>query len=337
MAGVRWRLVAAALVTLWGVLPADGAAQDGPKLADRCLLSLLDPVSVQLCRDAAAAVQALQPEAGMLMVGGNPVLGTASPLGTRFRFMPRLNVGLRINLVSLDLPDVIDYPDDPVLPADQLGLAVPMPQLDLSVGVFDGFELVPSMTGLAAVELLGSASFLILPGDEGFQDDATAYGIGARIGLLRESFVAPGLSLSILRKWIDRVQFGDVAGGDDAQFGTDLRVWSFRAGVSKSFLVFGLAAGLGYDDYESDVDLAIRSPSPLLPTPDGALVIISEDEPAGLESDRWSGWLNASYILLFLNFVAEIGWQERESVPLSTGDEIESGNLFGAIGIRLSL
>lgn len=337
MRGDRRRPVAAALLVLLALLPADGAAQDGPRLADRCLLSFLDPASVQLCQDAAAAVEALQPEAGMLMVGGNPVLGTASPLGTRFRFMPRLNLGLRINLVSIDLPDVLDYPDDPALPAGQLGFAVPMPQLDVSVGVFDGFELAPSMTGLAAVELLGSASFLILPGDEGFQDDATAYGLGARIGLLRESFVAPGLSLSILHKWIDRVQFGDVGEGDDAQFGTDLRVWSFRAGISKSFLVFGLAAGLGYDDYESDVDLAIRSPSPLLPTPDGGVAIIPEDDPARLESDRWSGWVNASYILLFLNLVAEVGWQQSESVTFSTGDEIEAGNLFGAIGIRISL
>lgn len=326
--------VIAGLASLATPLRAQDAA---PKLAGLCEApgGPVDPALRDLCRDAAAAVEVFQPEAGILMVGGNPVLGTASPVGTRFRFIPRINLSARLNLVFVHLPDVLDYGIGGTAPVGKLGFAVPMPGLEASVGVFDGFSLLPSVSGLGAVELLGSTGFLLLPGGEGFQQNATAFGLGARIGLLRESFLAPGLSVSALYKWMDRVQFGDLAAGDDAEFGADLRVLSFRAGISKQFLILGIAAGLGWDRYRSDVDLRIASP--VEPAGGPGIVIASQDAPAKLQTERWSGFVDVSYVLLFVNFVAEAGWQGTDRILLTNGDELKPGNFFGALGVRLSL
>ncbi len=288
-----------------------------------------------LCRDAVAGIQLLQPELGLALAGGNPVLGTASPIGKRFRTLPRINLGGQLNFVWSKVPDILEYPDDTAAPLDTRGFAVPMPQLNLSVGVFSGFEMTTSLGGLLSVEVLGSLSTLILPGGKGFENDATGFGLGARVGVLRESFTAPGISFSGSYRWLGRIQFGDVDDGDDAEFGMDVSVFSFRAGVSKSFVALGLAFTLGYDAYDSDVDIAVRDPAG---TPAPVIVsVIPSGDRADLDSGRWSAFVDASYIVLFLNFVGELGWQEERTITTSRGWELQAGNFFGAIGVRLSL
>lgn len=283
------------------------------------------------CRDVAAGIELLQPEVGIALVGGNPVLGTASPIGARFRLIPRMQFGARINFVFAELPDVSSYPDTPGQPVGTRGLVIPSPQLDLSIGLFKGLTLAETLGGLFAVELLGSIGAVILPAGAGFKSDATGYGLGARIGLLRESFTAPGISVTGLYNWTDRFQYGDVERGDLAQFGMDLKVASIRAGLSKSISSLALALTLGYDDYSSDVDFALAS------TSGAAIPVVTEDEPLDFGSQRWSAFVDLAYVVLFVSIVAEAGWQEAQTLALSTGQEIESGNFFGAIGLKLSM
>lgn len=307
-------------------LPARGYGQD---ILDPDLTAACQPVTPELsalCRDVIAGLQVVQAEAGILLAGGNPVLGTASPVGTRFRFIPRFYLGGRVNLVFVDVPNIID----PGL-SGTLGFPAAMPQLDVAVGLFNGFSPDATLGGLLAVELLGSLSAVILPGGEGFQNNATGLGIGARLGVLRESFTAPGISISGMYKWTSRAQFGDVGAGDAAQFSSDLRVLSLRGGVSKSFLVLGLAGGLGWDRYMGDVAFALAGPT------GSTIEIIPESNRTELTTERWSAFVNLSFIMLFFSIVGELGWQEAGTLVISTGDEIESGNLFGAIGVRLSL
>lgn len=329
------RLVAAFVACL--AAPGMLAAQDNgldPDLVARCAV-LTDPNLGLLCRDAIAGIQLLQPELGLALAGGNPVLGTASPIGKRFRVLPRINLDGRLNFVWSEVPDILEYPDDAAGPLDTRGFAVPAPQLNLSVGVFSGFEMSPSLGGLLSVEVLGSLGTLILPSGEGFENDAAGYGLGARLGVLRESFSAPGISLSGSYRWLGRTVFGDVDDGSDAEFGMDVSVFSFRAGISKSLVALGLAFTLGYDRYDSDVDIAVRDPAG---TPAPVVVtVVPDDDRADLDAGRWSAFVDASYIVLFLNFVGELGWQEERTVITSRGQELQAGNFFGAIGVRLSI
>ncbi len=296
-------------------------------LSDRCQAS----ENVPLCLDVVAAIQLLQPELGLVLAGGNPVLGTASPLGTKFRWMPRFNIGGRISFAWLQVPDILDYPDDISGQVGTIGSTVYMPQLDVSVGVFEGLKLGSTLGGFAAVELMGSLGALVLPAGDGFQNDATGFGLGARVGILRESFSAPGISVSGYYKWFGRIQFGSVGRSHDAQLGMDMSLWSFRAGVSKSFVAIGLAFTVGWDRYSSQVDYGIAGPA-------GTLIpVVPQSDPIDYTSDRWSAFLDLSYIVLFFNIVAEAGWQEQETLSNSRGSEWSSGGFFGALGMRFTL
>ncbi len=333
---IRTRLAAVVLL-MCPALPEALAAQDNgldPELLARCG-GLADANLGLLCRDAVAGLQLLQPELGLALAGGNPLLGTASPIGKRFRVLPRIHLDGRVNFVWAEVPDILTYPDDTASPLGTRSFAVPMPQLNLSVGVFGGYEMTPSLGGLLSVEVIGSLGSLILPGGKGFANDAAGYGLGARIGVLRESFTAPGISLSGTYRWFGRIQFGDVEDGSDAEFGMDVSVFSFRAGVSKSFVALGLAFTLGYDAYDSDVDIAIIDPAAA--TANAVIPVIPEDDRGDLDSGRWSAFVDASYIVLFLNFVGELGWQEERTVVTSRDRELQAGNFFGSIGVRLSL
>lgn len=322
-------LIALSAFVTPGIL--NGQASLDPDLLARCQAVGLPIEGQALCQDVIIAAQLVQPELGLALAGGNPVLGTASPIGTKFRFIPRVYLGGRMNFVWGEIPDILNYPENPTEPAGTVGFSVTMIQLDASVGVFDGFKLGATTGGLASVELLGSLGTMILPAGAGFENDVAGFGLGARIGLLRESFTAPGISFSGEYQWTGRIRYGDVRQGDDAQFGLDLDVASFRAGISKSFVAIGLAFTLGWDHYTSDVDFGVADA-------DGDLVaIVPEGAPIGLSSDRWSAFFDISYIVLFFNIAAELGWQETETLVTSRGDDLESGNFFGAIGIRFSL
>jgi hypothetical protein len=314
--------------------PARGQDLD-PALVQRCQDAVdggsLPTEGVPLCLGTVATVQVLQPELGMTLAGGNPVLGTASPLGTKFRWIPRFNVGGRITFNWLEVPNVLDFPVNAGDPLGTISAMVYMPQIDASVGIFDGLDLSTTLGGFAAVEIMGSLGALVLPAGEGFVNDATGLGLGARVGILRESFTAPGVSVSGFYKWFGRVQLGSLARGDDSEIGMDMSLWSFRAGVSKSFVAIGLAFVLGWDRYSSQVDYAVAGPTGT------GILIVPQDDPIDYASDRWSAAVDVSYIVLFFNIVAEFGWQGQEKLSAPGGAEFSSGGFFGALGIRFTL
>ncbi len=313
--------------------PAGGQEALDPGLFDLCQENFAPGTNGRfLCHDVVVSVQLLQPELGMVLAGGNPVLGTASPIGTKFRFMPRFNIGGRINFGWAEVPDLLDYPDNIGDPTGRRSFSVPVAQLDLSVGVFDGLRLGTTLGGLASVELLGTLGAIMLPDGEGFRGNVTGLGLGARVGILRESFTAPGISISGMYKWHGRVDYGDTAQGDAASFQLDMKALSLRAGLSKSFVAFGLALTLGYDSYWSDVAFVVNPP------PAGPPVALpATGETVGVQTERWSAFLDFSYIVLYFNIVAEAGWQEEQTLTSSRGDEFASGNFFSSLGIRLTL
>jgi hypothetical protein len=325
-------LLASALVVV-SPAPVGGQEALDPGLFDLCQEAFAAGTNGRfLCHDLVASVQLLQPELGMVLAGGNPVLGTASPLGTKFRFIPRFNFGGRISIVWAEIPDLLDYPGDIADPVGRRSFSVPVAQLDLSVGVYDGLRLGTTLGGLASVELLGSLGAVMLPDDDGFRDNATGVGLGARVGILRESFTAPGISISGMYKWHGRVEYGDTAQGDAGSFAIDMKTLSLRAGLSKSFVALGLALTLAYDSYWSNVGFVVNPPPAGPP-----LALPAQGQTADLHTERWSAFLDVSYIVLYFNIVAEVGWQEEQKLSSSKGDELGSGNFLTALGIRLTL
>ena len=310
------------------------------------------------CAAVAQAVDAAQPQLGILMAGGNPTLGTASTGGVRLGLLPRVSAGLRANVVFARLPDIRDQSSEngQVVPDE---FAVPAPALgaNVSIGVFPGVSLAPMVGGFGAIDLLGSATILpvSLAGVDGLEKNPVSWGAGARVGLLRESFVTPGVSLSVMYRKMGEIQFGDVCegtegptvggggascagGGDFGEINFGLSNVSARAAVSKRLLGFGLTAGVGYDRFDTDADLAFRGPSNI----SSAGRPIYRFSDVAVDNDRWSAFANGSFTLLVGSIVAEAGWMQGSdaaisSFPSASDFDAKEGTFFGSVGVRLSL
>jgi hypothetical protein len=107
--------------------------------------------------------------------------------------------------------------------------------------------------------------------------------------------------------------------------------------VGKQLGQLGLAAGVGYDRFDSDVGLGFRAPAESVA---GQANYVARAVDLEVENDRWSAFANASFTTLVTTFSLEGGWmQGGEAVPgYPAGSEFDPtrGTLFGSIGVRLS-
>ncbi len=309
------------------------------------------------CASVAQAVDAAQPQLGILMAGGNPTLGTASTGGVRLGILPRLSAGARVNVVFARLPDIREEESSSggVSP-DKFSVPAPAVGANVSLGVFPGISLAPMIGGFGAIDLLGSATILpvSLANVDGLEKNPVAWGAGARVGLLRESFITPGVSVSVMYRKMGDIQFGDVCEGvvtgqetdgpatcvGDGDFGEinfGLTNLSTRAAVSKRLLGFGLTAGVGYDRFDTDASFAFRAPA----TPGNPARTIYGFNDVQVDNDRWSAFLDGSFTLLVGSIVAEAGWMQGQEpisgFPAASDFDPTQGTFFGSVGVRLSL
>lgn len=127
--------------------------------------------------------------------------------------------------------------------------------------------------------------------------------------------------------------------GDMGEFRFDLSSWSTRAAVSKHLLGLGLAAGIGYDHFSSDLAAGIRAPSGGESLPDYSYARITDLD---LSQGRWSAFVDGSLSLLVATIAVEAGWlQGTDPVggfPDSVSDfDPGDGTFFGSVGLRLAL
>lgn len=315
--------LAVALLTLVGTARPTAAQQLREQCADAT--ALYRP----FCENVADAVLITQPRIGMALTGGNPVPGTASTLGMRIRSTPRIGIGLRVTAATVDLPPVqrrttdrdVDFPLGSVL-------------LDVTVGLYQGMSLAPTVGGFGSVDLLASVSVLPLPSGEGFDDTSPAsWALGARVGVLRESFTAPGVSVSAMYRRLGNVTFGSVELVDtDAYFRmSDYSVTSLRGVVGKRVLGIGLTGGAGYDRYSSAVTGRVRDPR--VAAPDNQVQLAADP----LKQNRTSLFGNVSFTLLILNMAAELGWQTGGDGIEDATDKLENRGVFGGLAVRVAL
>jgi hypothetical protein len=185
---------------------------------------------------------------------------------------------------------------------------------------------------------VGSAGIVPVPEDNGFDTGTiTSWAIGGRIGILRESFTAPGVSLTGLYRRINDVSFGDrVLTGNDSYFDAEgMSALSLRAVVGKRVIGLGLSGGLGYNRYSSDVLIGVNNPGGSGPA--------RFDLPrTDLTNSRVIAFGGAQWTTLIVSFVGEIGWQsggDDFGAPLPAGRTVpeDNGAFFGTLAVRLAL
>jgi hypothetical protein len=200
-------------------------------------------------------------------------------------------------------------------------IVAPGPVVDGALGVYGG---LPS--GTLSVDLLASAQLLPTTQFEGLAVErdarrigtvALGLGYGARIGVLRETGPLPAVSVSVMRRDIPTLTYGDVDAGDEFQYAMELHATNLRLVASKQLAVLSVAAGLGWDKYTGDALIQVRNPG---------VPGLASEVPLDLSTSRALAFLDAALDLSALRLVAEGG-------KLDTS----KGKFFAGLGLRLGL
>lgn len=270
-----------------------------------------------LCRAAAELSTVMTVRGASIAVAGNPVAGTASTIGRRTPRMPRLAFSVRRTVGSADLPSAAGAGNS---------TSATSWSGEASVGLFDGFSPLPTVGGLFSVDMLGSVSLVQFPSSDGFRTRApSSFALGARVGVFRESFTMPGISLSVMYRRTGRLTFGDI---DLLIRDLHVRVdrvgtWSTRAVVGKRMGLFGFTAGAGWDRHTGRGSYRVGDAA-------GTPVAF---EFRGLDAERRIVFGGLSWTVLVFNFSGEVAWQFEET---DEGDIAGDGGLFGGLGFRVT-
>src|SRR6476659_3838862 len=183
---------------------SDVQAQSGGLATPVCPAGTSTPTRVaqDACQQAYDVYQFMAPQLGLALVGGNATLGQASTLGGLGHF----SVGVRGNAFKGDLPDVQNFTQRSGGASQPATLPtknqfVGLPAADLAIGIFGGLPL--ALTNVGGVDLLVSANYVPTIDQNNVKitpKQNLQFGYGARIGLLSESIIVPGVSLTYLKR-----------------------------------------------------------------------------------------------------------------------------------------
>ena len=310
------------------------AALAAPLVAQDPQCAMPDPNATAACNTAVDAIRAFHPLAGMIVSGGNPVLGTSGSLGG----IGHLTITARVNAIKASLPNP-DSASQSRVPSSFNG-AIPAPLVEAALG------LVRGRGGFLSVDALGSAVVLPTGGVSGLAVDSNAahiggaalgIGYGARVGILAGTFPIPALSVSWMRRTLPRIQYGILGPafgtGDQFEFSMDLKADNYRAVASWKFVLLDLAAGLGIDHYSSSQTAVRFHDDPLNPAHVRTVVI----NPA---NTREVVFADAGLSLAVIKLVGEIGFQTGKDQSFATtfsNFDPKAGHVFGGVGLRFGL
>lgn len=248
---MSWRVLAAgALLGAVAMVRAGQPvrAQTPAELSAACTLSGGNASS---CAAAALASRAVMGHVGLLSGLGSEVSGSATTLGTRIGGGPRLAFSGRFAAARMGAPSTSTPggPDD----ASFTGTAW---HAGVALGVFEGVRLMPTVGGVLSVDLFAHLALLGLP-EAGFSSGVTAFTGGVRVGVFREGFTIPGVSISASKRFVGDVVYG--APSAPLSTTVDPSVTSLRATVGKDLHAVELMAGVGWDEYTGDTTLRVAS------------------------------------------------------------------------------
>lgn len=300
------------------------AAQDVTSLSDRC--QSVAPTSTTQCIEGSIASQALLGHTGLVAGLGSEIAGSPTTLGRRIGSTPRVALSLRAGGLDARLPDLTDRQN---APAREARFFLPTLHGSVALGVFDGFRLMPTVGGFLSLDLLAQTSMIFLPKGQGFDGPVGSLSLGARVGILRESFTLPGITLSASRRLLGVVRMGSVSLGDPTEVEVDPSVASYRIVVGKDLFAVGLLLGAGWDVYSTAARIGVAD--------DLAGYVTVE---ARLKASRLLFFGGASLNFLVLQLSAEFGWAKGFSAPsgyAGAAFDPTRGSVFGSLAARLTI
>jgi len=293
--------------------------------------------SQDACQKAIDLFQYLAPQLGTAIAGGNPTLGQGGNLGGLGHF----SAGLRVNVVQGSLPQVQDVtPSVTGATSTQFetkSQLLPMPTADLAIGIFKGIPL--ALTNVGGVDALVSASYVPEFDNSGVSvkvpNGSLKLGYGARVGILQESLLVPGISVSYLVRDLPTLNISGNSGSDSLRVNNlSLKTKSWRVTASKSLILFGLAAGVGQDKYDASTDISAHVAARAVPpTP----AVNSNPVSISQNLTRTNIFADLSMNLLLFKINAEIGQVSGGTINTFntfSGKQAADSRLYGSVGAR---
>jgi hypothetical protein len=287
-----------------------------------------DQNNINICNAALDGADIFHPVAGLLVSGGNPVLGSVRMLGGLGHF----SFTVRANATKVRTPD-LDYDGTGTTVEEDDEIVAPAPLVEVAIGLFKG------VNGLFAIDLLGSAQ--LLPTDQidnvSVDDDARkigdialGLGYGARIGVFPGRAIIPSLNVSVMRRDIPRITVGDLTDGDNYSYGVDLKATNLRAVAGYHLGFFDIGAGIGWDKYTGDAHIEFQDQ--LLP---GQTLEVDKD----LDNSRTVAFLTGGFDFPIIKIGFEAGYQlgkDQNHKTTFEGNDPSKSRLFGGAGIRIA-
>ena len=294
-------------------------------------------VAQDACQQAYDVYQLLSAQLGLALTGGNATAGQGGVLGGIGHF----SIGLRLNGFNGLLPDVSNSEFTPRTTGASPSRTLPttsqlvgLPTADAAIGLFRGLPL--ALTNVLGIDALLSAAYVpdINKSDVSVNPHTNwQFGYGVRLGLLSESIITPGLSVT----WIERdLPTTDItASANNAQLhvlDAKVKTNAWRVVASKNLILFGVAVGAGRDHYDQSANVAgsitqgIFSGSATAPDTHQTL-------------NRTNIFADLSFNLPLFKIVGEIGQASGGSVQTYnsfSGGRADRSQVYGSIGLRLT-
>ncbi len=277
------------------LLPVPAHAQDLSPLVAQCASGGSSSL-LTACRSAVLAGQTIRGGIAITGAGGTELPGTSSTIGRRLGSSPRVSLALGVQAASFEMPDLRGAGSDGQGTNTVAAYGL---KGTVAVGLLDGFSVIPTVGGVFSVDLLGSLGLILLGEGDGFPKNEVMISGGARLGIFRESFTMPGVTVSAVQ------HFGGAAGWTNGgtprtDVDADLSTTSVRATVGKDLFGLAVLAGVGWDWNMGALDVRVSDPAD--PT---VLGVAATD---ALTSRRNVYFAGLSITRLVLQLSLEAGW-----------------------------
>jgi hypothetical protein len=338
MAGAAVALSASTLLAQGGGL-SQSVCPSGPPLSSQ-------QIAQDACQQAYDVYQFLAPQLGLALAGGNATIGQGSVLGGLGHF----SVGVRGNVFSGQLPQVDQFSQGTSgaqqrsLPSESHVLGAPT--ADAAVGIFKGFPL--ALTNILGLDALVSAMYIPSVDNKNVKvtpENNWQFGYGARIGLLSESIVVPGVSVTWIERDLPETNLTGTAntGGNTATLTVNnlkVKTSAWRVVASKSFIIFGLAAGAGQDKYTNSAAISASFTG----TCSGGGISVNCSGTTSVPNSsqdltRTNIFGDLSLNLPLFKIVGEVGQASGGTVNTFnsfSGGRADRSQVYGSVGLRLS-
>lgn len=291
-----------------------------------------DPQAADACATGADFLRYMAPQLGTSLVGGSHTLGIGTNLGGLFHFA----IAVRANAVMGSLPDI-----------DNLGVGTPsqrnyavkdqylgLPTVDFALGLTKGFNL--GVTRIGGIDLIGGATYVPEVTEDDFSvtapDGSLSIGYGARVGLLQQSALIPGVAFSWMKRDMPTLDMVTTTDGGDQLAINNLAIksTSWRLSAQKNFFLFQFGAGFGKDNYDFDADVAA--------TVDDGGTPRTGSFNAAQAMTRTTMYGSLGLNLFLIKVVGEVGQVSGGSAPTyhTYDTPADAKRMYGTVGVRIS-